>query len=48
LLLSLHGETWSHILRDKHRTGAIEDFKSDKEQLTGAWQKVHNKDLRVL
>jgi len=52
LLIPLYGEIWSLIWRDKsrgcNRTGATKDFKPDKEQVTRAWQKLHNKELQAL
>ena len=46
-------ETWSHILREKHRLRVFENkvlgkiFGAKKDDVTGAWRKLHNAELHA-
>jgi hypothetical protein len=47
-------ETWSLILREEHRLRVFENrvlrriFGPKKDEVTGEWKKLHNKQLRNL
>jgi hypothetical protein len=47
-------ETWSLTLREEHRLGVIENrvlkriFGQKRDEVTGEWRKLHNKELRDL
>jgi hypothetical protein len=47
-------ETWSLTLRDKHRLRAFEKrvlrriFGPRRDEVTGGWRKLHNKEFRDL
>jgi hypothetical protein len=51
----LHGcETWSLTLREEHRLKVFENrvlrriFVPKRDEVTGEWRKLHNKELRDL
>jgi hypothetical protein len=55
LSVVLHGcETWYLILRETHRLGVFENkvlkriFEPKRDELTGEWRKLHNKELPYL
>jgi hypothetical protein len=47
-------ETWSLILREKHRLRVFDNrvlrriFAPGRDEVTGEWRKLHNKELRDL
>jgi hypothetical protein len=47
-------ETWSLTLREEHRLRALENrvlrkiFGPKRDEVTGEWRKLHNKELRDL
>jgi len=55
LLVSSYGcETWSLTLREEHRLKLFENralwriFRPKRDEVTGEWRKVHNKELNGL
>jgi hypothetical protein len=53
--LVLYGyETWSLTLREEHRLGVFENevlrriFGQKRDEVTGKWRKLHNKELHDL
>jgi hypothetical protein len=44
-------ETWSPILREEHRLRVVENrvlrriFGSKRDEVTGGWRELHNKEL---
>jgi hypothetical protein len=48
------GETWSLILREEHRPRVFDNrvlrriFRPKRDEVTGEWRKLHNKELRDL
>jgi hypothetical protein len=47
-------ETWSLILREKHRLRVFENrilrrlFGPKRDEVTGEWRKLHNEELHIL
>jgi len=55
LCVMLYGcETWSCILREERRLSVFENrvlrriFESKRDEVTGEWRKLHNKELKDL